>query len=388
MPYVAPVPQRGIAGLLTPVMTSVDLARLEAASRMLLNPLVSPTATAWLQEAGRLVRDFIGGERVVIMAPTESGRYYSEDAPEVADGVHGYVEGVGAEGILFTDPVVRAWNNLRQRTGQEVLSWDLSRALVEANGYRMLDSPIVADVLQGQRYNDFAVLVRTTEIGDAMIWALHTEYGGFAFGEQTTNVLGTLLPSFRAGLDALLRFGAHRYALDAISEPIAAFDADGRLLHQNPALTRLLDADPERDRIDVELRVLARRLRALAFPLRHEKADVPTVSREVATGRGCYTLRGVLLPPSGGGFGEAVLVSVVLEARLALPSAEDVRARHGLTKREAEVALLLAEGLSNADLAERLYVSPHTVRHHVESVLGKLGLTSRAAVAARLMGTA
>ena len=370
------------------MLSSTHLTQLEAASRALLNPLAAPTATAWIQEAGRLVRDFIGGERVVVISPSEPGRYLSEDAPEVADGVDDYIAGVASEGILFTDPVVGAWYRIRQQTGQEVLSWNMSRYLVETNGHRMLDSPIVADVLQGQRYNDFAVLVRSTTVGDAMIWALHSQHGGFAFGEHTTTVLGTLLPSFRAGLDAFLRFGAHRHTLDAVAEPLAAFDADGRLLHQNAALTRLLDADPERDRVEVELRALARRLRALAFPLRHEATAPPTASREATTGRGRYALRGLLLPPAGGGFGEAILVSITLDAPPSLPNAEAVRARHGLTKREAEVALLLAEGLTNADLAERLFVSPHTARHHVESVLAKLGLTSRAAVAARLMGTA
>jgi DNA-binding CsgD family transcriptional regulator/PAS domain-containing protein len=370
------------------VLSSTQLHRLESASRALLNPLAAPTATAWMQEAGSLVRDFIGGERVVVISPSEPGRYQSEDAPEVADGVGGYIAGVTSDGILFTDPVIVTWYRLRQQTGQEVLSWDQSRHLVETNGHRMLDSPIVADVLHGQRYNDFAVLVRSTPIGDAMIWALHGTHGGFAFGEHTTAVLGTLLPSFRAGLDALLRFGAHRHTLDAVSEPLAAFDADGRLLHCNTALTRLLDADPERDRVDLELRVLARHLRALAFPLRHEQTAPPTASRETTTGRGCYVLRGLLLPPTGSGFGEAVLVSVALDVPPALPDPEAVRTRHGLTKREAEVALLLAEGRSNADLAERLFVSPHTARHHVENVLSKLGLTSRAAVAARLMGAA
>ncbi len=370
------------------MLSSSHLLQLENASRALLSPLAAPTATVWLQEAGRLVRDFIGGDRVVLMAPHEPGKYYSEDAPEVANGVAGYIEGVASEGILFTDPVVRSWDRLRKQSGQEVLSWDLSRQLVETNGHRMFDSPIVSDVLQGQRYNDFAVLVRSTEAGDAMVWALHREHGGFTFGEQTTTVLGTLLPSFRAGLDALLRFGAYRHTLDAVSEPLAAFDADGRLLHQNAALSHLLTADPDRDRLDVELRVLARRLRALAFPLRHEASAPAAASREVTTARGRYVLRGLLLPPSSGGFGEALLVSAALDAPPALPDAEAVRARHGLTKREAEVALLVAEGLSNAEVAERLFVSPHTARHHVENVLGKLGLASRAAVAARLMGTA
>jgi len=38
---------------------------------------------------------------------------------------------------------------------------------------------------------------------------------------------------------------------------------------------------------------------------------------------------------------------------------------------------LLAEGLRNAEIAERLYLTPKTVRHHVSSILGKLGVETR-----------
>lgn len=368
------------------VLTTAHLSQLESASRVLLNPLAAPDATAWLMEAGRLVRDTLGGERVVLMSPTAPGRYFSEDAPEVCQGVHAYVEDVTAEGIMFSDPVVSAWNTLRQEAGREVLSWDASRALVESSGHRMMDSPIVSEVLQGQRFNDFAVLVRTTAVGDAMVWVLHGQHGGFAFGEATPQVLGTLLPSFQAGLDALLRFRHHRHALDAVTDAVVVFDADARVLHRNAALGRLLAGEPERDRLEVELRALAGRLRALGFPRRGDEAAAPDVQREVATRAARYTLRGMLLPPAGGGFGESFLVSVTRAGTPALPSADDVRARHGLTRREAEVALLLAAGLTNADLSDRLFISPHTVRRHVESVLSKLGLHSRAAVAMHLMG--
>ena len=53
-----------------------------------------------------------------------------------------------------------------------------------------------------------------------------------------------------------------------------------------------------------------------------------------------------------------------------------------LTKREHEVLGLLAEGRSNAAIAERLFVSRKTAEHHVGSILAKLGATSRAEVAA------
>ena len=53
-----------------------------------------------------------------------------------------------------------------------------------------------------------------------------------------------------------------------------------------------------------------------------------------------------------------------------------------LTRRETEVLRLLGEGLSNRDLAGRLYISPKTAEHHVGRIYAKLGLSSRAEAAA------
>ena len=60
----------------------------------------------------------------------------------------------------------------------------------------------------------------------------------------------------------------------------------------------------------------------------------------------------------------------------------------GLTRRETEVLTLMADGLRNAEIAERLYLAPKTVRHHVSAILGKLGIETRteAARAATLLG--
>jgi DNA-binding CsgD family transcriptional regulator len=59
-------------------------------------------------------------------------------------------------------------------------------------------------------------------------------------------------------------------------------------------------------------------------------------------------------------------------------------ARLGLTRREAQVARLLARRATNREIAEQLGMSPHTVRHHTENVFAKLGVHSRRALGAQL----
>jgi DNA-binding NarL/FixJ family response regulator len=53
-----------------------------------------------------------------------------------------------------------------------------------------------------------------------------------------------------------------------------------------------------------------------------------------------------------------------------------------LTPRERDVLKLVAQGLSNADIAQRLVLSEHTVHRHLANILRKLNLSSRAAAAA------
>jgi DNA-binding NarL/FixJ family response regulator len=53
-----------------------------------------------------------------------------------------------------------------------------------------------------------------------------------------------------------------------------------------------------------------------------------------------------------------------------------------LTPRELDVLKLVAQGLSNPDIAQRLFLSEHTVHRHLANILRKLGLSSRAAAAA------
>ena len=70
-------------------------------------------------------------------------------------------------------------------------------------------------------------------------------------------------------------------------------------------------------------------------------------------------------------------------ARAELARASEADPRQGeLTRREAEVMGLVAQGLSNRQIAERLVVSEHTVHRHVANIFVRLGVSSRAAAVA------
>jgi two-component system, NarL family, response regulator DevR len=71
-----------------------------------------------------------------------------------------------------------------------------------------------------------------------------------------------------------------------------------------------------------------------------------------------------------------VLVKLRGEAQLASMPVEH------LTRREARILALIAEGFTNRQIAARLELSEKTVKNYVSNVLGKLGLSRRAQAAA------
>jgi DNA-binding CsgD family transcriptional regulator len=82
-----------------------------------------------------------------------------------------------------------------------------------------------------------------------------------------------------------------------------------------------------------------------------------------------------------GGWRVAQLDQVRAQAGLAPAGGQRaVAGTAALTPREREVALLIADGLTNAELARRLYISPKTAAVHVSNILHKLGVASRTEV--------
>ena len=69
-------------------------------------------------------------------------------------------------------------------------------------------------------------------------------------------------------------------------------------------------------------------------------------------------------------------------ALLSAGAQEHRRAREELTPREADILRLVAQGLGDAQIAERLFLSPHTVHRHIANIRTKLDVPSRAAAVA------
>jgi DNA-binding CsgD family transcriptional regulator len=77
-------------------------------------------------------------------------------------------------------------------------------------------------------------------------------------------------------------------------------------------------------------------------------------------------------------------VAIVVERAAARQAATLRLEVHGVTAREREVATLLARGMGNAEIAEALVISPHTVADHVKSLFEKVGVASRQELVARV----
>ena len=144
----------------------------------------------------------------------------------------------------------------------------------------------------------------------------------------------------------------------------------------------------------IDVRAQAARVRAPALVL-HRRADraIPfAAGRELAAlvpGARLVGLDGDVHPPWLGNRNAAVsAMTAFLDAEHPVAGAAAPVAVTApgdgdpLSAREAEVLRLVAEGLSDREIAERLVVSPHTVHRHVANIRTKLGQPSRAAAAA------
>jgi DNA-binding NarL/FixJ family response regulator len=123
-------------------------------------------------------------------------------------------------------------------------------------------------------------------------------------------------------------------------------------------------------------------------------ADEESVVDAIAAGACGYLLKGTSPESLVAGIEAAVAGESVVSPAIAAKLFEHVRIEQAsppeesvaisqLSKREAEIIKLIAGGMRNAQIAEALLISPHTVRNHVANIFAKLQVHSRLEVAAR-----
>jgi len=229
------------------------------------------------------------------------------------------------------------------------------------------------------------IRVRT---GDGTIAALYVRRDA-ALGPLEPQVIAAfraIAPAFQAGVNDWLRLSASRANVEgmlaSLRDAALLFDADGTPVYANAAIEKLGEQTAARVRDEAQrlawaLGAVARRsTRASGSSNAGSRDGDARSERTVRVGALVYRLGGSLVGEHLLGARPAVLVTVTSAASEPLTD-DALHEQYGLTTREMQVARLIAEGLSNNEIAERLGVRFFTARNHVERALAKLGVTSR-----------
>jgi DNA-binding CsgD family transcriptional regulator len=200
------------------------------------------------------------------------------------------------------------------------------------------------------------------------------------FTAEDASALARITGAIADGIRTSLRFDAARQEQDGTGPGLVVLNAANDVeLITGPARELLASmrsaAIPTTDQTPPTA-VLA--LAAFARRRRNAPDQQPDVVG-VPTSSGWITLHASL--PDGRADGQ---VAIVLE-RTASPQTTMLRLEaDGVTPREREIATLIAQGLTNPEIAEALVLSPFTVQDHIKSLFEKTGVSSRQGLVARV----
>lgn len=361
-------------------LSSADLENLARATELLVSPLDHSHVDGWRSAVNRHLRELLHADSAGFLLPVSAGlMMYSEehDAEELSQ----YPEFAPpdlADGTSAWEQMIRSGvDTLANMYGRDYDRYLASAYYNEYAGANGAHDPLLAAISVGG----------LDARGMASLHLWHARPNGRLFGEREVMLLRLLFPAFRAGVESYLRWGKERErlldTLDGLGQPALVSDLAGEILHMTPGMEAVLENDRDAAILRGELRA---RVHHACSSTRGGDAFARSLpesgSREVRTRDGCYRISCCLYGDAPGG---SPLVLVGLERLPAEPpSAAELRARFGFTPRQAEVALLLVERLSNAEIAERLFISPHTALRHTEAVMSTLKIGDRRQIADRL----
>ncbi|CCQ89678.1 hypothetical protein NITGR_150046 [Nitrospina gracilis 3/211] len=171
---------------------------------------------------------------------------------------------------------------------------------------------------------------------------------------------------------------------DALADcdlPLALTQTDGRLLFRNERFQQIVPVEPM-SLLPETLIALLHKQAARIYPEHPSTAAAPGIETFEHGGE-AYRFEATPVHPDTALDNPAWL--------LRLHPADDPHStlhRHlqtaKLTPREVEVAILATDGMEDAHIAERLFISPHTLKNHLKQIYRKLGVQNRTKLVARL----
>ena len=361
------------------------LRTVTRAQRALLAPLHHERLESWQQEVLQRIQEVVGADHTGIVFHETGGRphVFTHDTDEaVIEGFQQQFAGRQSSKPRYKDDFLnQCCDALSRHDGYAFHERDFfDRSLVER-------SPYYQEVCHPAGLRRIMGLTLTS-LGAVLITAFErSDREGFS--DAGLQRLQLLAPAFEAGIRNWVELSSRRSRLvsmlDELNEAVQLHTAEGELLHRNKALQALLSDEPQAEQLETEVGELARTL-CRSFQRGAEAVDAVAApaARTVSLSTGEYRIRGSYLPAELLDR-EGVLVTVERRSPFPLPAV--LRRRYDLSPREVEVSYLLAQGQSNTDIADRLSISPHTARHHTESVLRKLDLQARSGVAYKLLQT-
>lgn len=369
-------------------LTSLDVEAISALQQALLSSPGAADVDAWCQCVLRRAEALFRADRSLMLVTAGGRCHYVSDTldREALSAAERRIAGLKPEALRSADAMEdRAWNARRVRNS-EVFSLTSACLLVGVAAERL---PECEEAMREIGVACGVAARAHVAAGEVLLGVGWSERARAPFTtDAAVELMRVAFPAFKAGAWALAARANPQpdvaHVLDALGESLLVCDSRGHELHRSKRLDDILSADPEREFVLGEMRALGHSLTPrLAHDRGHPRWPVGTL--EVVTAAARYRVRGAFAGEGLVGHETSVLVALERADR-GLPTAQQLAAYHGLTPREAEVALLLARGLSNREIADRLSLSLSTVRHHAEWVFTKLSVHSRKALGLRLMG--
>lgn len=372
------------------LLTSDDTRHLVGLTTALLTPAAGVEhVDAWWRAAEAHLHALLPGAAVMLSLPHGERMLHLSDSIDAGlrREMSGMIRVDPATGLSHTpDPGLHAWYRARRAAGLSAWNEVVNAALLRDLGTEMGRLIWYNEALVPARMRAFSGLTTQLPTGEAFLCVGYDGRGrARRDAAEELELLQLIFPTLTAGHHAWASAGARQAAiqtqLDAIPDALLVVGPDGRTLHRNAALERLLAGEPERERVVAALHAMAAELRAP-----RGVRTVATPARTVTTALGRYALRASLASAALWGQEGVVQLAVEHAKTPAAVVALAATAAHGLTAREAQVAQLLARRARDPEIAAALGISLHTARHHTEKVLRKLGVRSRAHVAPVLAG--